>query len=110
MVAEAARILRPGGTFVCDTINATRWARFSLVTVGERLPGGPPRRCHDPSLFVPPDRLRALCRRHGVDLEVAGLRFSVPQYLAFLLDRRRPVRMVPTRSLAGVYQGIGLKR
>ena len=109
-VSEVGRLLRPGGTLVCDTINATWWARFSLVTVGERLPGAPPRYCHDPALFVPPDRLQALCRRHGIDLHVSGLRFSVPEYLAFLVRRHRPVRMLPTRSLAAVYQGIGIKR
>jgi 2-polyprenyl-6-hydroxyphenyl methylase/3-demethylubiquinone-9 3-methyltransferase len=109
VVAEAARILRCGGTLILDTINATWWARFSLVTVGERIPGGPPRRCHDPSLFVPPARLRELCQRHGIELQVTGLRFSVPEYLAFLIDRRRPVRMLPTRSLAAVYQGVGTK-
>jgi 2-polyprenyl-6-hydroxyphenyl methylase / 3-demethylubiquinone-9 3-methyltransferase len=109
VVAEIGRILRPGGTLVCDTINATWWARFSLVTIGERMPGAPPRRCHDPALFVPPARLQALCRRHGIDLQVSGLRVCVPEYLAFLVDRRRPVRMLQTRSLAAVYQGLGVK-
>lgn len=108
-VAEIARILRPGGTLVCDTINATWWARFALVAVGERLPGGPPCRCHDPTLFVPPEGLRALCAKHGISLDVSGLRFSVREYLAFLVTRRRAVRMLPTRSLAAVYQGVGRK-
>jgi 2-polyprenyl-6-hydroxyphenyl methylase/3-demethylubiquinone-9 3-methyltransferase len=106
-VAEIARVLRPGGILVCDTISATWWARFSLVTVGERLPGGPPRRCHDPGLFVPPERLRALCADYGIALAVSGLRFSVPDFVAFLVFRRRKVRMLPTRSLAAVYQGVG---
>ena len=109
-VAEVARVLKPGGTMICDTINDTRWARFSLVTVGERMPGGPPPHCHDPRLFVSPQRLKAICRRHGIELAVRGLRFSVRDYAAFLLSRGRPVRMVPTRSLAGVYQGKGTKR
>ena len=109
-VAEIARVLRPGGALVCDTINDTAWARFSLVTVGERMPGGPPPHCHDPDLFVAPQRLKAICAAHGIELQVHGLRFSVPEYLAFLASRDRPVRMVPTRSLAGVYQGWGRKR
>lgn len=108
-VAEAARVLRPGGTVVIDTINDTRAARLTLVTIGERVPGGPPRRCHDPALFVPPERLKALFARRGVGLEVWGLRPVVREYLGFLLGRRREVRMVRTRSLAGVYQGIGQK-
>ncbi len=109
-IAEIARVLRPGGTLVFDTINATWWARFSLVTIGERMPGGPPRHIHDPALFVPPERLRRLFARHSIELELRGLRFSVRDYLAFLISRRRPVRMLRTRSLAGVYQGWGKKR
>jgi 2-polyprenyl-6-hydroxyphenyl methylase / 3-demethylubiquinone-9 3-methyltransferase len=109
-VAEIARVLKPGGALVCDTINDTWWARFSLVTVGERMPGGPPPNCHDPFLFVSPQQLQAVCAAHGIGLKVHGLRFSVPEYLAFLARRDRPVRMVPTRSLAAVYQGWGRKR
>ena len=110
VVAEIARVLKPGAAMVCDTINDTWWARFSLVTVGERLPGGPPPHCHDPALFVAPERLRAICSANGIELTVNGLRFSVPEYAAFLVSRQRPVRMVPTKSLAAVYQGVGVKR
>ena len=110
VIAEIARVLKPGGTMVCDTINDTWWARFSLVTVGERMPGGPPLHCHDPDLFVPPERLRAICADAGIELKMNGLRFSVPEYAAFLVSRGRSVRMVPTKSLAAVYQGVGVKR
>ncbi len=109
-VAEALRVLRPGGTFVCDTINATRFARLALVTIGERVRGGPPPACHDPALFVDPARLQALCARGGVDLEVHGLRPAPLQFVGFLLRRRTRVEMVRTRSLAAVYQGSGIKR
>ena len=108
-VAEVSRVLRPGGLVVVDTISATRRARLALVAVGEWLPGGPPRRIHDPALFVAPGRLADLFARHGVELEVRGLRPSFIDYLRFLVRRRRPVRMLPTRSLAAVYQGIGRK-
>src|SRR5690606_23832344 len=109
VVAEIARVLRPGGCVVFDTINDTRWARLSMVTVGERLPGGPPPRIHDPALFVAPSTLQQLFGPHGVRIEVWGLRPSVRDYARFLARRRRPVRMVPTRSLGAVYQGIGVK-
>jgi 2-polyprenyl-6-hydroxyphenyl methylase/3-demethylubiquinone-9 3-methyltransferase len=107
VVAEAARVLRPGGTLVCDTINRTLFARLSLVTIGERLPGGPPPGCHDPNLFVPPAHLQRLFASHGIELTVWGLRPSLRDYVAFLLGRRQAVRMVRTRSVAGVFQGIG---
>jgi 2-polyprenyl-6-hydroxyphenyl methylase/3-demethylubiquinone-9 3-methyltransferase len=108
-VAEIGRVLRPGGTLVFDTINATRFARISLVTLGERLAGGPPRGCHDPGLFVAPERLRALCAEQGIEVRMRGLRPAFGQYLSFLAGRRSSVRMLPTRSLAGVYQGVGVK-
>ena len=109
VVAEVCRVLAPGGTVVCDTINATWWARFSLVRVGERLPGGPPLHCHDPALFVDPARLIALFAGHGVALRVHGLRPAGREYLGFLRDRTRGVRMLRTSSLAAVYAGVGTK-
>ena len=109
VVAELCRVLRPGGTVVIDTINDTRIARFALVTLAERLPGGPPPRIHDPDLFVSPAALQRAFAEHGVDLRVDGLRPSAYDYARFLVDRRRPVRMVPTGSVALVYRGVGTK-
>lgn len=109
-VAEASRVLRPGGTLVCDTINSTLFARLALVTIAERIPGGPPPGCHDPDLFVDAGRLRELFAVHGVDVQLWGLRPSARDYVAFLRDRRRPVHMLRTRSVAAVYQGLGRKR
>jgi 2-polyprenyl-6-hydroxyphenyl methylase/3-demethylubiquinone-9 3-methyltransferase len=110
VVAEATRVLRPGGTFVCDTINRTWFARLTLVTIGERLRGGPPLGCHDHRLFVPPRRLQELCARGGVDLRVHGLAPHPLQYALFLARRRDEVEMVRAPSLAAVYQGVGVKR
>jgi 2-polyprenyl-6-hydroxyphenyl methylase/3-demethylubiquinone-9 3-methyltransferase len=107
VVAEIARILRPGGTVVFDTINDTWTARLGLVTIAERLPGGPPRHIHDPDLFVPPAHLRALFARNGVEVEVHGLRPRPLQYLRFAMRRQGAVDMVRTRSLSGVYAGTG---
>jgi 2-polyprenyl-6-hydroxyphenyl methylase/3-demethylubiquinone-9 3-methyltransferase len=109
VVAEIARVLRPGGTVVIDTISDTWLARVALVTVGERVPGGPPPGIHDPALFVRPERVQRLFARHGVGLAVRGIRPSVLDLVAFLFNRRRPVRMLPTRSVSLVYQGVGRK-
>ena len=109
VIAEISRILRPTGILVFDTINRTLWSRLSLVVVGERVPGGPPPRIHDPSLFVRPSRLANLLGGHGFRVRVRGLRPSVRDYVTFVLGRRESVRMLPTRSLASVYQGVGRK-
>jgi 2-polyprenyl-6-hydroxyphenyl methylase/3-demethylubiquinone-9 3-methyltransferase len=110
VVAEACRLLRPGGTLVLDTINDTARARFVVVTVGERVPGGAPPGIHDPSLFVRPDVLVDAAARHGVALTVRGLRPSTRQMLRWIVTRRGAVRMVPSRSTAVLYQGVGTKQ
>jgi 2-polyprenyl-6-hydroxyphenyl methylase/3-demethylubiquinone-9 3-methyltransferase len=110
VVGEACRLLRPGGLLVIDTIADTWWARFSSITVAERLPGGPPPRLHDGGLFVDRRRLLRLCAAHGVHLDIRGLRPSARDYVAWLLRRRDDVRMVPVRSTAGLFQARGTKR
>jgi len=109
LLREALRVLRPGGTLVLDTIARTWWGRMTAVTVGERIPGGPPRRLHDGDLFVDRDMVRSVCAEHGVDLHLNGLRPSASDYLLWLARRREDVRMVPTRTTAGLFQGHGIK-
>lgn len=109
LLAEACRVLRPGGTLVLDTIAATRWGRFSAVTVGERIPAGPPKRLHDPALFIDRRALVHGAARCGVRLELTGLRPSAVDYLAWLAGRKKEVRMLPTRSTAGLFQAHGRK-
>ncbi|MCW2613961.1 MAG: 2-polyprenyl-3-methyl-5-hydroxy-6-metoxy,4-benzoquinol methylase [Frankiales bacterium] len=109
LLTEACRVLRPGGTLVLDTIAATAWGRFSAVTVGERMPAGPPKRLHDPALFVDRRALVEGAARCGVRLELSGLRPSVLDYLAWLAGRKPAVRMITTRSTAGLFQAHGTK-
>ena len=109
VVAEAVRLLRPGGTVIFDTIADTLWARISLVWVGERLPGGPPPRIHDPALFIAPERLRRAFADHGVPVELTGLQPHPLDYVRFLRDRSVGVRMIPSKSLSALYQGSGVK-
>lgn len=108
-VAEACRLLRPGGLLVLDTLAATALCRFVAVTLAERVPGGAPRGIHDPALFVDPRELTMLCARGGVALSVRGMRPAATQFARWLVTRRGVVRMVPTFSTAILYQGRGRK-
>lgn len=108
-VAEAARVLRPGGTLVCDTLADTWVCRLLMVTVAERL-GIAPLGIHDPALFVDPGRLRELCGRHGIALTVTGLRPRIGDALAWVVHLRGDVRMRPTGWTGVVYQGVGVKQ
>jgi 2-polyprenyl-6-hydroxyphenyl methylase/3-demethylubiquinone-9 3-methyltransferase len=113
-VAELARVLRPGGLVVLDTVNDTALGRFVTVTAGERL-GIAPVGLHDPALFVDPRRLVAEFARHGVALRIRGIRPTMTGLLRWLAlphrpSARRPLgRMVPTFSAAVLYQGRGRK-
>ncbi|MEV4481176.1 class I SAM-dependent methyltransferase [Micromonospora coxensis] len=116
-VAEACRLLRPGGLLVLDTLNDTALARLVAVEIGERLPTVP-RGIHDPRLFVDARELVVEAARHGVHLRVRGIRPGLRGTAAWLVRRLRggPVRTVgreprmkPTRSTAVLYQGRGVR-
>jgi 2-polyprenyl-6-hydroxyphenyl methylase/3-demethylubiquinone-9 3-methyltransferase len=107
-VAEACRVLRPGGRLVIDTLAATARARWLAVTLAERV-GAVPHGIHDPALFVDRRRLVAAAARHGVALELRGLRPSVPGLLTWWLGGSTPVRMVPQRSTGVLFQAWGTR-
>jgi 2-polyprenyl-6-hydroxyphenyl methylase / 3-demethylubiquinone-9 3-methyltransferase len=108
-VAEACRVLRPGGVLLLDTLNATRLSRFLAVTVAERVDPAIAG-IHDPELFVNPRVLGDECARHGVRLEIRGIRPALPGMLRWLVTRRGAVSMVPTWSTAVLYQGRGVRQ
>jgi 2-polyprenyl-6-hydroxyphenyl methylase/3-demethylubiquinone-9 3-methyltransferase len=110
VIAECARLLRPGGTLVVDALPATWLAELLLVRIGEHVPGGPPPGIHDPALFVDRARLLEAADRAGLDLRLVGLRPSVRDLVAWRRGRRDVVRMKPTRSTAVVFAGYGTRR
>ncbi len=110
VLAECARLLRPGGTLVIDALAATRLSVLINVHLLERLPGGPPRGLHDPRLFVDRARLLAAADRLGLDLRLVGLRPSIREAIAWRLGRREIVTMKPIRWTGAVFAGYGTKR
>jgi len=59
VIDEIARVLKPGGLFLFDTINRTMLAVFVIVHMGESVLGLLPRGTHDPAKFITPAELRA---------------------------------------------------
>jgi 2-polyprenyl-6-hydroxyphenyl methylase/3-demethylubiquinone-9 3-methyltransferase len=110
VLAECARLLRPGGTLVLDALAAGWLSVVINVHVLERLPGGPPRGLHDPALFVDRRRLLSAAERLGLDLRLVGLRPSIRDAIAWRFGRRALVRMKPIRSTAVIFAGYGRKR
>jgi 2-polyprenyl-6-hydroxyphenyl methylase/3-demethylubiquinone-9 3-methyltransferase len=75
VIAEASRVLVPGGLFVFHTFNRTWQARLIIIKGVEWFVRNAPRDLHVARLFVTPDELRAMCHASGLEaLEIRGSR------------------------------------
>ena len=103
VLAEVARVLRPGGLFLFDTINRNPIARLATITVAEDLLRLLPRGTHDPAKFIKPRELRA-------EMQGAGL---VPGAVTGLgprgINRRFDLTFGPMPLTAILYMGIARK-
>jgi 2-polyprenyl-6-hydroxyphenyl methylase / 3-demethylubiquinone-9 3-methyltransferase len=78
LVAEAARVLAPGGVFFFHTFNRT-WLAKLIVIDGVRLfVKNTPKDLHVLRMFVPPQQLAEMCTRAG--LEITCVRGSRPRF------------------------------
>ncbi|TMM51283.1 bifunctional 2-polyprenyl-6-hydroxyphenol methylase/3-demethylubiquinol 3-O-methyltransferase UbiG [Sulfitobacter sabulilitoris] len=66
VMAEIARVLRPDGTLLFDTINRNPIARLATITVAEDFLRLLPKGTHDPAMFIKPAELRAAMRTAGL--------------------------------------------
>jgi 2-polyprenyl-6-hydroxyphenyl methylase/3-demethylubiquinone-9 3-methyltransferase len=68
VVAESARVLRPGGVYLYDTINRTLASRLMVIVLLQELSWTSlmPRGLHDWAMFIRPEELRELLERHGL--------------------------------------------
>ena len=74
VVAEVARVLRPDGLFLFDTINRNPLARLATITIAEDILRLLPRGTHDPAMFIKPKELReTLIRSELIPGPITGL-------------------------------------
>ena len=78
LVAEVARVLRPGGLFFFHTFNRTWLAKLVVIKGVEWFVRNAPKNLHVLDLFVRPRELAAMCRESG--LEISELRGSRPRF------------------------------
>jgi 2-polyprenyl-6-hydroxyphenyl methylase / 3-demethylubiquinone-9 3-methyltransferase len=90
-VAESARVLRPGGVYLYDTINRTRRSRLVIIKLLQEWEAT---RCmepdvHDWQMFIKPAELDGILRHHGLEPRgTVGLAPAVSP-LALLRNLRR---------------------
>ena len=68
VVREIARVLKPGGVFLYDTINRNPLARFATITMAEDVLGLLPKGTHDPQMFIKPSELAKSMQAAGLSV------------------------------------------
>ncbi len=68
VIGETARVLRPGGVYLYDTINRTLQSRLIVIKLLQewRWTALMPPRLHDWNMFIPPGELLRLLEDHGL--------------------------------------------
>lgn len=113
VVAEAARVLRPGGLFFFHTFNRNRLAWLIVIKGLEWFVRNTPERMHVLPLFIKPRELEAYCENAGMKTEaITGMRprLGAP-FWKMLATRRVPpdFSFTFTPSLAISYLGCARK-
>lgn len=71
---ETARVLKPGGLFLFDTINRNLLSRLAVITMAEDVLGLLPKGTHDPAMFIKPKELKAGLETAGFEVgKLTGL-------------------------------------
>ena len=74
VLQEVARVLKPGGLFLFDTINRNMISRLATITVAEDIFGLLPKGTHDPAMFIKPAELADGLQQAGLTPgKMAGL-------------------------------------
>jgi 2-polyprenyl-6-hydroxyphenyl methylase/3-demethylubiquinone-9 3-methyltransferase len=124
VTAESARVLKPGGVYLFDTINRTVLSNLIVIKLLQEWEWTSfvPPNLHAWEKFIKPDELRACLSRHDLALrEVKGMKPRAGPLTLFLLVRRlkkgkiglaefgRAVPFLETWNTSVSYMGYALK-
>jgi 2-polyprenyl-6-hydroxyphenyl methylase / 3-demethylubiquinone-9 3-methyltransferase len=76
VVSETARVLKPGGLYLYDTINRTRLSKLVVIKLAQEwaVTACVPANLHDWDQFITPAELRGTLARHHLDhRDIAGM-------------------------------------
>ncbi len=113
VIAEAARVLAPGGRFFFHTFNRTWLAKLIVIDGVALFVRDAPRDLHVLDMFVRPDELAAMCTAHGLaiaELHGSRPRFTWPLWRMLATGRvGDDFAFTSTRSLKLGYTGYAIK-
>lgn len=123
-IREAARVLRPGGIYLYDTINRTRRSKLLVIKLFQEWPATAfmPPNAHEHAMFIKPaelaDRLRASGLEPGAIVGI-GPGVSPPHAIALMRARARgrltygelgrALQMRELRDTSAMYAGAATK-
>jgi 2-polyprenyl-6-hydroxyphenyl methylase / 3-demethylubiquinone-9 3-methyltransferase len=91
VIGETARVLKPGGLYLFDTINRTRLSKLVVIKLAQEWAATAclPPRLHDWHQFITPAELSRLLARHGLDQHgQAGMAPAISPPALFRLARQ----------------------
>jgi 2-polyprenyl-6-hydroxyphenyl methylase/3-demethylubiquinone-9 3-methyltransferase len=99
VISETARVLKPGGLYIYDTINRTRQSKLIMIKLSQdwAATAWMPRNLHDWNMFITPAELHATLARHGLqNQDMVGMAPGVsPPVMLRLLRQLKKQRLSP---------------
>jgi len=115
LIAEASRVIAPGGAFIFFTFNRTWFAWLTAVKGLQWFIANAPKNIHVYRLFIKPGELRRYCAAHGLQMRTSvgfGPGLFSPATARMVLTRRVPrtFSFRFTRCMLAGYVGVATKR